>query len=233
MHSGKRGNLFSGYLARYSSLFYWLLYHNRNRLISEGHTPSALPTPKQRLAQLYNQVGGIEVATNDQSNTTPAQGGVGGGQTYRRPKNISLLDQLNRIDMVGFHRFVEAITSPRGPDGSLQSSPSSKQRFSGIGGSLPIPPRGGSAAQSPRQPRKTQTQRPHTAAPLAPTPSPPAFSPSKPNVIHPPDSLGDVRGPLASNPWTAPLDEASIGKPSSSQGGQCKSCLCIPSDFRL
>ena len=116
---------------------------------------------------------------------------------FRRPKNIPLIDQLNRIDMMGFHKFIEAISC--GQNGKSET---------------PHPPPRLTIRQTinsnnnhnqPQSPRPPITRRTSTSV------SQPLNSPKKQS----PKGGGMVSILQA-------LDENSISKPASSIAGACK-----------
>jgi hypothetical protein len=108
-------------------------------------------TPRRKGAVLHTEAGGNQFETAN--------------LPFRRPKNVSLLDQLNRIDMIGFHRFLEVL----GGKSADTNSPPRSQRHTGVWtpnspqaprgqrrGSINAPRRGSlsSSSQPPKLPPK-------------------------------------------------------------------------------
>jgi hypothetical protein len=69
-------------------------------------------TPRRKGAVLHTEAGAAQTDT--------------GHLPFRRPKNVSLLDQLNRIDMIGFNRLLEVI------GGKNDSNSPPRQRLTGV-----------------------------------------------------------------------------------------------------
>lgn len=117
-------------------LFYPHDLFNRNRLLKAGIVDQTSQTPKRKVAILHTETGG------NQSDTAHLP--------FRRPKNISLLDQLNRIDMIGFNRFLDAING--------KNSDNSPQKH------RPGAPSGGKGG--PRRPSISSPRRLSVSAPI-------------------------------------------------------------------
>lgn len=145
--------------------FFFNFLLRRNRLLKAGVAVSTQNTPRRKIAILQTDTGGNQFETAH--------------LPFRRPKNISLLDQLNRIDMIGFNRFLDMI----GGKNPEQSPPKQRPGW-------PNAPH----SQSPRSPRRPSVSNPKRPSISAPNQSsqrhsPLGFAPDDESIQKPPSSI--------------------------------------------